>query len=251
MRNFLEQSEDFEDLVSQHRSPPSYVSEPFSDCIVDSMDSPYLIESQPHPFWHLSESTDEGSDVLPLRPWPTNFPGSTSDMTMCMSAHAIGTSSTIAPHPISATAPDESWLTFGPMSYLTMALEGTFDQPGQGQDPTRKCETPSDDGEEQEGEEGEEEEEEDAELDDDDSGLYKEHHAEIVGRERSDSATRRLIGNNPYGSRGCESCMACRRRKGKVPAPTPSLLIEVCLHKQRRLLCVLRQNESPLRSQGH
>jgi len=104
-------------------------------------------------------------------------------------------------------------------------MEGNFDQSGQGQDLTRYYDTPSDDGEEQEEEEGEQEGEQDEELDDDDSGVYKEHHAEIVGRERSNSATRRLIGNNPYGSRGCESCMACRRRKGKVPAPTPSFIV--------------------------
>ena len=27
---------------------------------------------------------------------------------------------------------------------------------------------------------------------------------------------RRPSGNNPYGSRGCASCISCRRRKGKV-----------------------------------
>ena len=226
MRNVLEQSEGFEDLFLQYPSPPSYDSEHLSDCF-DNMDSPFF-ESQPHAYWRLSESTDEGSDGFPPRPWPTNFPSSTSDMAMGMSARAIGASSTIASHPISATAPDESWLTLSPVHYLTRVMEGNFDQPGQGQDPTRNCDTPSDDGEEEEEEEGEDEEDEDAELDDDDSGLYKEHHAEIephVGRERSDSATRRLIGNNPYGSRGCESCMACRRRKGKVPAPTPSFVV--------------------------
>jgi len=236
MHNFLEESEDFKVLVLQYPSPPSYGSEALSDCFVDNMDSSYF-ESQPHPFWQLSESTDEGSDIFPLRPWPTNFPGSASDMTVGMSARAIGASSTIASHPISATAPDESWLTLNPMSYLTRVLEGNFDQPGQGQDPTRKCETTSDDGEEQEGEEGEEEEEEDAELDDDDSGLYQEHHGEIgpeVGRERSDSATRRGIGNNPYGSRGCESCMACRRRKGKVWPPTPTFFANGSASMERK-----------------
>jgi hypothetical protein len=27
---------------------------------------------------------------------------------------------------------------------------------------------------------------------------------------------RRSSGNNPYGSRGCASCISCRKRKGKV-----------------------------------
>jgi|SRR5579859_6081946 len=31
-------------------------------------------------------------------------------------------------------------------------------------------------------------------------------------------ATRRPGGNNPYGSRGCRSCIPCRKRKGKVRA---------------------------------
>lgn len=33
---------------------------------------------------------------------------------------------------------------------------------------------------------------------------------------------RRLSGNNPYGSRGCASCITCRRRKGKVCTPKRS-----------------------------
>ena len=35
-------------------------------------------------------------------------------------------------------------------------------------------------------------------------------------RSQSPSTTKRSFGNNPYGSRGCESCIWCRRRKGKV-----------------------------------
>jgi hypothetical protein len=30
------------------------------------------------------------------------------------------------------------------------------------------------------------------------------------------SPSKRLGGNNPYGSRGCASCITCRKRKGKV-----------------------------------
>jgi hypothetical protein len=39
-------------------------------------------------------------------------------------------------------------------------------------------------------------------------------------------APKRLTGNNPYGSRGCASCITCRKRKGKV-LRNPSLLITV------------------------
>jgi len=30
------------------------------------------------------------------------------------------------------------------------------------------------------------------------------------------ASPRRACGNNPYGSRGCASCVSCRKRKGKV-----------------------------------
>jgi len=236
--------EDFE-VLELYPSPTSHWSDPISDCSYD-MD---LLESQPPNFWNeeswqISDPLEEMLKPFPVntdevfKPFPVNrptwtmtnnFPGSTVDMTV-MSAHATTASSIVTSHPISTTAPDELWTMNPKMDYLTrVALEEFHDQPGQGQDPTRKREAPSDEEdaddeneEEVEEEEDEEdgEEEEDAELDDDGSGLYQEHHAEIKpehARERSDSnATRRLAGNNPYGSRGCESCMACRRRKGKV-----------------------------------
>jgi hypothetical protein len=260
MRNFLEQQESFEVLAVQYPSPTSYVSESLSDCF-DNMDGPFF-DSQVSPnlwnekSWRLSDSTDEASEVFPLNPpqWQLNFPGSMSDMTMGMSAHAIGASSTVASHPTSATAPDEMWTMDPKINMLTRLLEDQFEQPGQGQDPSGQFQDPNDEQEDGEEEEGEEEDEDDADLDDDDSGLYQEHHAEIeqeVSRERSDSATRNLKGNNPYGSRGCESCMACRRRKGKVFPPRSSWLIEVRVHKQRSCLRILCSHESSMRSQSH
>lgn len=196
----------------------------------------------------MSDSSDAVYKAFPSVnriPWTmtNNFMGSTADIAMATSTHATTASSIVVSHPISATAPDEmSTMNQSPFQYLTQALLNDFyDQHGQGQDPTRKREAPSDnedaDNEEEEEEEedeeedeedGEGEEEEEVELDDDGSGLYQEHHVEIKaehGRERSDpNAARRPTGNNPYGSRGCESCVACRRRKGKVSSP-PSLHI--------------------------
>jgi hypothetical protein len=44
-------------------------------------------------------------------------------------------------------------------------------------------------------------------------------------------------GNNPFGSRGCESCAPCRRRKGRVWSLIQDwLMIIVCIHFERRSL---------------
>ena len=214
--------------------------------------------------WPISDPSDAVHKASPSvnRPhWSmtNNFIGNTADMGMTMSSHATTASSIVATHPISATAPDSlSTMNQSPFQYLTQALLNDFhDQPGQGQDPTRKREAPSDDedadNEEEEEEEeeeevdeedGEGEEEEEVELDDDGSGLYQEHHVEIKpehARERSDSnATRRPTGNNPYGSRGCESCVACRRRKGKVSSPLPPCMVKLiakCIYDNKDNAC--------------
>jgi hypothetical protein len=50
--------------------------------------------------------------------------------------------------------------------------------------------------------------------------VYVEHCPEPV----SEPSSNRQIygkGNNPFGSKGCESCEFCRRRKGKVHPPPP------------------------------
>jgi hypothetical protein len=37
-----------------------------------------------------------------------------------------------------------------------------------------------------------------------------------VSHNSTPSSPKRALGNNPYGSRGCLSCVSCRRRKGRV-----------------------------------
>ena len=45
-------------------------------------------------------------------------------------------------------------------------------------------------------------------------------------------------GNNPYGSRGCESCQACRRRKGRVLPPPPPLTLSLPEFRECVLIAV-------------
>jgi len=233
--------EEFEVLDHEYYPSPASWSDPgVSDCSIerDTME-PQL----PPNFWNdetwvmpVAHDSDFRVTLSFNRAlWPPPFNPATVDMTINTPAQTISVPSILPSQPTSATAPDQPWTMDPKMDFLTRVALEEFDQPGQGHDPTRKRKTPSDEEEEdaedeeeeedEDEEDGDEEEEDDGDLDDDGSGLYQEHHAEIKteqGRERSDSsATRRPTGNNPYGSRGCESCMACRRRKGKVSIPSP------------------------------
>jgi hypothetical protein len=50
--------------------------------------------------------------------------------------------------------------------------------------------------------------------------------SEVEPEQEPPRNTRRIGGNNPYGSRGCRSCITCRKRKGKV-FRNPAMLTEV------------------------
>ena len=103
--------------------------------------------------------------------------------------------------------------------------EDVWDQPGQVHDRTRERKSPSyavdtKEGRDEDDEEGNEERE--GELDDNGKRVSQEQKAEIKpGPQRKRREDWRRRGNNPYGSRGCESCMPCRRRKFKVRPLTP------------------------------
>jgi len=47
-------------------------------------------------------------------------------------------------------------------------------------------------------------------------GYFPQTIDEELFRPEPEPVLKRPHGNNPYGSRGCASCVACRRRKGKV-----------------------------------
>jgi hypothetical protein len=61
---------------------------------------------------------------------------------------------------------------------------------------------------------------------------------------------KRPRGNNPFGSRGCASCIRCRKRKGKV-LRFHALLTAVRVQVPDRSLFILSEVWSRLRSQNH
>ena len=57
-------------------------------------------------------------------------------------------------------------------------------------------------------------------------------------------------GNNPFGSRGCESCAPCRRRKGRVCPLIRDWLIIVRIHFERSCMYILSKDGSPMWSEA-
>ena len=155
--------------------------------------------------WPISDSTDEGSEVFPITrpPW-----SSMPCFTERIPAFSVDTSVHL---PMSATAPDgSSWI-------LPWMGDPNFEEIGAGEDHPIKYDSSSD---QDDDDEGKDDVENDKVGDNDERPAFKKRRSEIepeLARARDQcNNLRRPSGNNPYGSRGCESCVACRRRKGKV-----------------------------------
>jgi hypothetical protein len=72
--------------------------------------------------------------------------------------------------------------------------------------------------------------------DGDEPEVEKDHEPED-GSESPASTSNPKKGNNPFGSRGCAACAACRRRKGKVFPPCDSELMKQCMFKVAGDIC--------------
>jgi len=54
--------------------------------------------------------------------------------------------------------------------------------------------------------------------------------SEVEPEQEPPRNTRRIGGNNPYGSRGCRSCITCRKRKGKCEYERVNDVCTFCKH---------------------